>query len=278
MNVIRADEGRSCAALFKLVRFSSFAIGLAVLELMGNSKAAHGAEPTTEYHAALQNYLGVWDIQPMNALRERGVRSAATEDDPVEPKQGPGIEGLARGDLRVYRQMTSAGKAAFETMNPRDLPSNNCYSSGVPTLAVMPNAQNWSVDGDVLTIHHASFDTVRHVYLDGRNAAGPPSQLGHAIGEYSDEALTITTTNMKASLGALSRNAPGSAARTVIERYRLSRDGQSMSAEITVDDPLYLTRPIVLRTRLVKAPPDANVEAIPCDVSASQRHLHRSTD
>ena len=278
MNVIRPGQNRSCAKPLVLLRLTLAVLGFAALEVMVYSNAAIGAASSSKDRAALQKFVGVWDVRPMRASRERAGRPSELDGGPIDATQGPDIEGLARGDLRVFQQMTPAGKAAFKAMNPRDLPSNNCRSSGVPTLAVMPNAQSWSVDGDVLTIHHATFDTVRHIYFDGRKVSGPPTQLGYAIGEYSYDVVTIITTNMQASLGALSRNAPGSAARSVIERYRLSSDGQSMDAEITVDDPLYLMHPIVLHAHLVKAPAGTKVEDFPCDVEASQRHLHQNAE
>ena len=85
--------------------------------------------------------------------------------------------------------------------------------------------------------------------------------------------LTITTTHMKASLGALSRNAPGSDARSVTERYWLSEDGRGINGEIAVEDPVFLARAIRLRVNLVRAPEGTEVLGFPCDPEASRRHL-----
>ncbi len=274
--------------------------GVLVIAIALGVETAAAAQLSAEDHAALAKFAGVWDVQP--APRPGGPGAPPTggrigqNGAPPGPGQrigqnggppGPGgpngrnaglsppdIPGLEGGDLNVYRQMTPVGRAAFDAMDPRELPQNNCRSGGVPTLAVIPfSTQDWSFDGDVLTIHHSEFDTVRQITFDGRAAEGPPTQLGHATGTFDNGVLTITTTHMTASSGALSRNAPGSEARTVTERYSLADGGQGMRVAITVDDPLYLTHALTLRRSLVRAPEGTEVESFPCDVEASQRHL-----
>jgi len=227
--------------------------------------------------AALQGFTGMWQAPPrqqqQQGLRRNDSHTPPRRNETDDTSRLLHIEGLAAGDRRVYRQMTPEGKAAFESMDPRQAPTNNCMAAGVPTLALVPQTQEWSLTDDALTIHHESFDTVRAVHLDGRLASGLPTQLGHAVGAFANGELTIVTTHMKASLGALSRNAPGSEARTVTERYRLSPDQQSLNGTITVEDPRYLTQPLMLKVRLVRAPEGTEIVSFPCDVAASQRYL-----
>jgi hypothetical protein len=161
----------------------------------------------------------------------------------------------------------------FEAMNPRDLPSNNCRSNGLPSLAMIPDLQDWSVEGDKLTIHYADFDTIRPISL-GDAEAGPPTPLGHSAANFENGVLTITTTGMTAALGGLGRNAPGSASRSVVERYSLSADGQRLTGTMTVHDPEYLTRDLVLPLSLSRAPEGSAIpEDVECSVEASQRYL-----
>ena len=247
--------------------------GLTGLGLIGAVAPAQADQLSTEDRAGIERFEGVWDVRPMRPPRGPRNRPPAPPGNAGAASRAPKVEGLDGGDRRVYQLMTSEGRAAFDKMDPRDLPTNNCRSSGVPTLAAVPYSQDWSLEGDVLTIHHEEFDTVREIYFDGRPAAGPPTQLGHANGSFSGDVLRITTTHMKASLGALSRNAPGSDARSVTERYWLSDNGQGINGEITVDDPVFLSRSITLRVNLVRAPDRTEVLGFPCDPEASRRHL-----
>lgn len=243
------------------------------LALLATTDEVLADQLPVEDRVAVERFEGVWDVRPMRPPRGPRNRPPAPPGNAGAARGRPNVEGLDGGDRRVYQLMTPEGRAAFDNMDPRDLPTNNCLSSGVPTLAAVPYSQDWSLKGDVLTIHHEEFDTIREIYFDGRPADGPPSQLGHASGTISDGVLTITTTHMKASLGALSRNAPGSDARSVTERYWLPENGERINGEIIVEDPVFLTQSIRLRINLVRAPEGTEVLGFPCDPEASRRHL-----
>ena len=195
-------------------------------------------------------------------------------DDGDEELGGPDIVGLDRGDRLTYRQMTPAGKAAFKALDPHDLPANNCMSNGLPSLVAIPGLQQWSFDGDALTIHYANFSARRTIYLDGRPAEVEHSLYGHSVGQFDHGVLTITTTGYTATPGGLGRNAPGSASRSTVERYRLSPDGQSISGMLRIHDPEYLTHDMVRPIALSRAAGVTEIEDLPCDVEDSQRYLN----
>jgi hypothetical protein len=187
---------------------------------------------------------------------------------------GLDIEGLDRGDRQVWRMMTPAGRAAFAAMNPRDLPANNCLSNGLPSLVGIPDVQAWSVEGAVLTIRYANFNTVRQIYLDGRAPEGPPTLLGHSTGRWEGDTFVVTTTHLIATPGGLARNAPGSASRSYVERYRLAGGGEGITGDITIHDPDYLTRDSTRPIGFSRAPEGVEVpDDIACSVEAAQRYL-----
>jgi hypothetical protein len=144
----------------------------------------------------------------------------------------------------------------------------------MPSLVGIPDVQEWSFAGDVLTIHYADFDTVRTIYLDGRAAEGLPSLYGHSTGRFEDGVLTITSDHLIATPGGLGRNAPGSASRTTVERYALAGEGTQVRGQLTIHDPEYLTRDLVRPIAFSRAEDGVTVpEGIPCSVEASQRYL-----
>lgn len=267
----------------------SLAIGAAVLAVPQFS-VGQEQESTAD---RLQAMDGVWQVSP----RGRGTRGGGPDGPPPGMSgdrtgrgdramrgpppdgdgaglPGPDIEGLDMGDRRTYSIMTAEGRAAFEAMNPRDLPANNCRTNGLPSLVGIPDVQEWSVDGPVLTVHYADFDTYRTIYLDGRAAPADASHLGHSTGAFEGGDFVVTTTSVLASPGGLGRNAPGSGSRTYVERYHLDGGGQAVSGSVTIHDPLYLTQDIVVPIAFRRAEEGVIVpEGIPCSVEASQRYL-----
>jgi hypothetical protein len=203
----------------------------------------------------------------------QGFSPPLNEDDGKE-LGGPDIVGLDRGDRMTYRIMTPAGQAAFAAMDPRKLPANNCQSNGLPTLALVPDLQQWAIEGNSLRIHYGDFGTRRSVYLGEGDIAARPSHLGFSTGAVVDGELIITTTQLTASLGGLGRNAPGSASRTFVERYRLTPDRQRLTGTITVHDPEYLTRDLVLPINLVRVTDVSEIPDVECSVENSQLYLN----
>ena len=79
--------------------------------------------------------------------------------------------------------MTAAGKAKFATFDPLEHPTSNCQSPGLPSIAQIPELQQWSVANNEVTIRHESYATVRTVHLDQTtHPAEAHTVLGHATG------------------------------------------------------------------------------------------------
>lgn len=173
--------------------------------------------------------------------------------------------GLDGGDIRVRELMTPAGRARFAEFNPADHPMYNCVSPGLPTVMMMPGLQDWSVSGDTLSVRQDVWQEVRTASLSAVTVAeGPHSRRGQSSAALRDGALIITTTRLSEAWGGLSRNAPGSAARTVVETYRLA-DPDTIRGEIVITDPLYLTQPLSRQVLLRRAPASLSFESFPCD-------------
>jgi hypothetical protein len=252
--------------------------GTAAIALCGASEAGAVAP-------GLEKFSGIWEVTPRGPGpdgagrggpdgRRRGPPPGFGPDVDGKELGGPDIEGLDRGDRMTYRQMTPAGKAAFDAMDPHDLLANNCRSNGLPSLVGIPDVQQWTFKGNVLTIKYADFDTIRTIYLDGRTFGDDHTTYGHSVGSFSNGVFTIRTSGYTATLGGLGRNAPGSASRTTVETYRLSADGKTVSGTLVVDDPEYLTRDMVLPIAFERATDVKEIADVPCDVEASQRYLN----
>ncbi len=238
-----------------------------------------------------KDFSGVWLVDARRGpAGRRGPGGPGRPDDRRGPPDrfgppggddasipGLDIPGLDRGDRHTYSIMTEEGRKAFASMKPEDLPANNCQSPGLPSIVMTPNLQIWSVTGDTLTIHHEYYDTVRAIHLDRRthpdDAVHTPS--GDAVSWIDGDTLVIETTDLTAMPGGLGRNAPGSDARTVVERYRLSPDKQMLNGDLTISDPKYLTRPIMIRARMTRQPAGTEIPSIPCSIDSARAYLKK---
>ncbi len=180
-------------------------------------------------------------------------------------------KGLEQGDIRTRSLMTPAGKAKFATFDPLDHPTSNCQTPGLPSIAQIPELQEWKIGATEASIRHESFATPRIVHLDQRtHPAGAHTVLGHAFGSLDGVRLTIETANLSAGWGGLGRNAPGSDQRVVRETYRLV-DNDTIEGVIEITDPLYLTQVLRMPVTLKRQPAGTEIVDFPCDIEVSKR-------
>jgi glyoxylase-like metal-dependent hydrolase (beta-lactamase superfamily II) len=106
----------------------------------------------------------------------------------------------------------------------------------------------------------------RVVYMDGRphpSRNAVHSWQGFSTGKWEGNALTVTTTHLK--VGYVRRNGvPRSDQATLTEHY--SRHGDLLTLISVVDDPVYLTEPLV-RTSIWLLDLNQQLEPYPCEVT-----------
>jgi hypothetical protein len=140
---------------------------------------------------------------------------------------------------------TDKGKAARAAANPDWSSQADCVPIGEPTVMVYPVASNIKVEKDKVTIKTDWMDTVRTVYLDGRQHP-PASQAflhGHSVGRWEGKVLVVETTNFKEHPSGLSTTLPSSTQKKLVERFELGEDGKTLKYSGTVEDPVYLAAP-----------------------------------
>lgn len=105
----------------------------------------------------------------------------------------------------------------------------------------------------------------RTIWMDGRPhppADAPHSWQGFSTGKWEGNALVVTTTHLKESY--LRRNGvPRSDQATLVEYW--SRHGNFLTLASMVQDPVYLTEPVIRTTNWAFAP-QQNIEPYPCEV------------
>lgn len=250
-----------------------------------STPGAAAAPPVTTPTA--QTFAGVWAPEPRGPQKAGDARGPGFAPPPAGrlggpppgPPQGRGItitkedqaKGLEAGDIHTRALMTEAGKAKFATYDPLMHPTSNCRSPGLPSIAQIPELQEWRINADGVTIRHESYGTVRTAsFVQTIHPAGAHTPQGHAIARLDGPDLMIETANLAAEWGGLGRAAPGSDQRVVREIYHLV-DADTIEGVIEISDPLYLTQTLRMPVRLKRQPADTQIVDFPCDVEVAQR-------
>ena len=92
---------------------------------------------------------------------------------------------------------------------------------------------------ELIVIRLEYFDHVRIVFMDGRGHPGdthPHSKQGHSIGRWEDDILVVDTTHLSSS--TIANNGLNHSDQVhLIERFRLTPDGQSLHVTQEFQDP-----------------------------------------
>jgi hypothetical protein len=160
----------------------------------------------------------------------------------------PGMYGddSGRGPRSGGDSITAAGKAAVAAFDPvTGHPAIQCRA-GSPVREWGPPglATSISKDDNKVIIYHESMDVIRTVHLDTTEhpADFPPSDIGHSIGYFEDDALIIETAAF--AKGVLVGSTLNSAQMTLHERLSIREETGRLLIEWAMLDPLYYSEPL----------------------------------
>ena len=168
--------------------------------------------------------------------------------------------------------VTDKGRAAMGVVDPKATTQKDCVPIGAPALMFYPVATTIKAEKDRVVLDVDWMDSERVVYLDGRKAPAQATMLGHSVGRWEGKTLVVETTNFKEHANGLSTSLPSSTQKKLIERFALSPDGKSLTYSGTVEDPVYLTKPIEWTGKWEYRPgmPHSNQK---CDLEVARKFL-----
>jgi hypothetical protein len=230
---------------------------VAVLVLLGAAPASAADHP-----AVAREMAGVWLPDGRNSGRL--------------PQQWP-MKAEAQRAADNYQQQYGPIDPRIDDANTSCLPEPHPYSMRL--IAQYP-MEILFTSGQV-TFFFEVYGGIRRVYLDERRRSDDvlPSVMGHSIGHWEGDTLVIETTRIrKEGVGRFSGNPPSSAARRIVERISLGKDGEGrrqLRNDMTIEDPVVLTSPVTIRM-LYKWSPDIEVGEYLCQQDIWDQNLQGS--
>ena len=171
--------------------------------------------------------------------------------------------------------LTDKGRAAATGADERTKNAlKDCIPVGAPALMFYPVANVITVQRDRVVMKVDWMDSERTVFLDGR--AHPPatqtSLQGHSVGRWDGKTLVVDTTNFKDHPMGLSLSMPSSTQKKLTERFALSEDGKTLVYSGTLEDPVYLAKPVEWSGKW-EYRPAMKASGQKCDVEVASKFL-----
>jgi hypothetical protein len=251
----------------------------------GDTVRFAGFPPVTERrevyarHALLENgreLLFDSRIEPRWKREAIGAQSilTRTEGDSSRPDLGIfRVWTLIRSGQRLFPEvvdpsfdidsypMTESARAALAAFDRiRDNPTRNCAPKGMPTIMEQPYPIEFEqLENGELLLHIEEYDLVRRIHMGNETSnGGERTLLGFSRGRWEGETLVVTTTNVDwpyfDQLGI-----PQSDRSVLVERFTPMQSGARLDYELTVNDPVNFTVPVVLKNYWIWVPETVRV-------------------
>ncbi|HEY4408207.1 MAG TPA: hypothetical protein VGN55_26435 [Xanthobacteraceae bacterium] len=185
------------------------------------------------------------------------------KQDPAYPfhgnLDGPGQVTIRLGDTRdpvlkpwAAAQMLASNEEAIS--GKRAVPftaQGRCYPGGVPGQLLYPAEPFYFIQTpkEVWMIWQRDH-MVRRIYLTDKHSADvKPSWFGESIGHYENgDTLVVDTIGLSDKTSFIDNfRTPHTTKEHVVERFKVSADGKTLDAAVTVDDPDTFNEPLHLR-------------------------------
>ncbi len=159
--------------------------------------------------------------------------------------------------------LNDAGRAAAAKWNPLDNDLLRCGTKGQPLIMITPAPIEFVRDGDTIVMKIEEYDSRRVIHMDPKAAAPEAhTQFGFSRGHWEGKTLVVETDHIRPQYFDPDGVRQSERMRTV-ERFTPSDSYDRLDYSITVDDPVYFTKPFEL-TRYFVWNPAMTVHAYNC--------------
>src|SRR4051794_35643470 len=168
--------------------------------------------------------------------RRRGIQPTYR----VADLSNPILQPWAKEQMKKANDEVLAGKVPFR-------PRERCYPAGVPGFVVYTLVEPFYFlqTPKQVTIINTGGNEVRRVYLNVPHSKNPkPSWYGESVGHYENgDTLVVDTIGLSTKTFVDNYRTPHTDKLRVVERFKLSGDGNGIEVLITIEDPGAFTTP-----------------------------------
>lgn len=169
--------------------------------------------------------------------------------------------------------LSAKGEDIVNNFSEDQNPMVTCGNPGPPKMMIVPYPMVLTrPDDNTVVIERELMQDKRYVRLNGTGAMSEPSKLGYSTGRFEGDALIVETTNFIDDRWGSHTGVDSSSEKQLVERFTMSDDGLYLHVEITVTDPVYLSKPHTFKHRWEKLA-DRPVIQAPCTMEAAQLYL-----
>jgi hypothetical protein len=157
----------------------------------------------------------------------------------VADLSNPNLAPFARDELKKSNDMVFKGFAMYAR-------ESRCWASGVPTYLLNPAQPTFILqEPKKITLMWQMDQQVRHIYMNVPHSRNPkPSWYGESVGHYEGDTLVVDTIGQNTKTFIDNYRTPHGDKLHVIERFHLIEGGAKLQADITIEDPAALVKPL----------------------------------
>lgn len=223
-------------------------------------KAYVSAVVVTQAAIGIASFLSSMSIWAESDLT--GYWTPIMHEDRVFRTVGPSL-----GDYSGL-PINDAAKAIADAWNPDDnyKPENQCEMHGAAYIMRSPLRFELSYDApEIISIKiELEMGRERKIYLDGRaREPGPAADMGHSVGRWDGDTLTVTTTNIRQKY--IRRNGVPHSEEAVMTEHFV-RHGDLLTLITILEDPVFLTEPLIRSVSFNKLDQEFQWIRFPCEV------------
>jgi len=217
---------------------TSFSIALAPM-------AKERSAPAEHPQAAPADFSGLWLVHPSPDSSAYSSFAFTNDSPPMTPW----------GEVQ-YKAAKPAYGPNKTTAKLSNDPVYGCFPPGLPRIYLHAKPIEIVQQPEEVIMMFEFDRIVRHIYIDGRphdEFLDPPLWMGDSIGKWDGDALVVDTIGFNDKTWLDRAGHPHSDALHIVERMRRV-DHETLSDDITIEDPKAYTKTWTARTRFQLRP------------------------
>lgn len=235
----------------------------------GQPRPAPTEVPSTLMGVRIPDISGIWD----GTARAHPTNSATVPWAKTVPVGRPLPDGTLADEHYVsnFPELNERALAYQKVFDEPISPKYDCQPSSPPALEYDPYYQEIVQWPDRVLFRYEKDDQLRTVWLDGRKPTARDYGIqGISVGRYEGNALLVETTHFVFDITGFDdyNGIPSSTQKKISERYW--RDGNQLKVTVTVEDPMFLRKPVSYTARYLPAAKGYKLQPFDCDEEAAR--------